>query len=56
MCGSNQRINIFCPEIIGQMEDCIKIILLYSKFSSCVAGIKELSVFVQKLLDRLKTA
>ena len=30
--------------------------LVYSKFSSCVAGIKELSFFVQKLLDRLKTA
>ena len=30
--------------------------LVYSKFSSCVAGIKELSIFVQKLLDRLKTA
>ena len=29
--------------------------LVYSKFSSCVAGIKELSIFVQKLLDRLKT-
>ena len=30
--------------------------LVYSKFSSCVAGIKELSFFVQKLLNRLKTA
>jgi hypothetical protein len=30
--------------------------LVYSKFSSCVAAIKELSFFVQKLLDRLKTA
>ena len=29
---------------------------VYSKFSSCVAGIKELSFFVQKLLARLKIA
>ena len=29
MCGSNQRIIIFCPEIIGQIEDCTKIITIY---------------------------
>ena len=49
MCGRDQRIIIFCPEIIEQIKDCIKIILVYSKFSSCVAAIKELSFFVQKL-------